>query len=209
MKKFIKRSISILLCLVTCFAFTIVSSATDLGELTYWYSDDDRIGWWTSTPSVYRIPLNSSFSSVFVSGIAWASSQWGNVDGIGFNYATSQSNADILCYGGTITEIQALGIDIEFSSADVGSTKYNNPPKKGTFTYGTETKRGYELVNPIVFILDKDRTLNKVKKTSTHEMGHALGWYGHSTNTSDVMCQDYYGIISLSNRDKQHLAQVY
>lgn len=58
-------------------------------------------------------------------------------------------------------------------------------------------------------IIDKEYTLNQTKKTCTHELGHALGWIGHSGTSSDIMYQSGSSITSLTYRDIQHLSQVY
>ena len=58
-------------------------------------------------------------------------------------------------------------------------------------------------------IIDKGYTLNQTKKTCTHELGHALGWIGHSGTSSDIMYQSGSSITSLTYRDIQHLSQVY
>ena len=58
-------------------------------------------------------------------------------------------------------------------------------------------------------IIDKDRTTDQYKKTCTHELGHALGWAGHSSNTSDIMYSAGSSVTSLTSRDKNHLSQDY
>ena len=58
------------------------------------------------------------------------------------------------------------------------------------------------------YIVDDNRTLNQYKHTATHELGHALGWKGHSPNSADVMYAYSNGIIFLTNRDKKHISSV-
>ena len=45
--------------------------------------------------------------------------------------------------------------------------------------------------------------------TATHELGHALGWAGHSTTSTDIMYAAATSITTLTPRDKRHLTQVY
>lgn len=42
-----------------------------------------------------------------------------------------------------------------------------------------------------------------------HELGHSMGWHGHSTNSSDVMYTYTNDVKTLTSRYKNHLAQVY
>ncbi|WP_139902880.1 matrixin family metalloprotease [Clostridium thermarum] len=60
-----------------------------------------------------------------------------------------------------------------------------------------------------VAIVEQSRTLNGYKKTATHELGHALGWRGHSSSTTDIMYESASTITELTTRDKEHLMQIY
>jgi predicted Zn-dependent protease len=53
------------------------------------------------------------------------------------------------------------------------------------------------------------RTTNQYKKTMTHEIGHLLGWSGHSSNSNDIMYSSGSSITTLTLRDKNHLSQIY
>jgi predicted Zn-dependent protease len=44
---------------------------------------------------------------------------------------------------------------------------------------------------------------------TTHELGDALGWRGHSLDKADVMYKWINNIFILTERDKKHLNQIY
>ena len=71
------------------------------------------------------------------------------------------------------------------------------------------TKTGYRQVSALGCIVDNNRTSAEYIKTALHELGHAVGWNGHSANTSDVMYGYGSSVTVLTNRDKNHLSQVY
>ena len=50
---------------------------------------------------------------------------------------------------------------------------------------------------------------NEYKAAFTHELGHAFGWFGHSTQSGDLMYSDPVGVYTIQNRDKNHLLQVF
>ena len=44
---------------------------------------------------------------------------------------------------------------------------------------------------------------------TVHELGHALGWMGHSTSSSDLMYTYANGLTTPQSRDISHLKQFY
>ena len=58
-------------------------------------------------------------------------------------------------------------------------------------------------------IIDKGLGLNATKCVGMHELGHALGWKDHSSYYFDVMYHSTNNLIALTNRDKNHLVQLY
>ena len=74
---------------------------------------------------------------------------------------------------------------------------------------------GNLISSSVCLIVDHGETLEqqaleqKLKNTVTHEMGHALGWIGHSSNSNDVMYSVRSSISVLTSRDITHLEQVY
>lgn len=80
---------------------------------------------------------------------------------------------------------------------------------EGTWTYGNTSKTGVLISAVEGCIVDKNHSSNEYKETCTHEMGHALGWSGHSGNSSDIMYAYGSSITTLTTNEKNHLSQVY
>ena len=209
--KILRLIISASICITASVtAFSSTSSSVNLGTLSYWESDSSSIGRWSSTPKVYRFPLNSSFSSTFISCVSAAKTQWNTNAGIGLTITDSSSQANIHCYGGTAEEIaEQTGKTAASLSGHSGMTYYNSKTLEGTYTYGSSTKKGYIFSDVLVVVLDLDRDAAYTKKTTIHEIGHALGWMGHSSNSSNVMYQGSTTETTLTTADKRHLQQVY
>ena len=172
-----------------------------------WYSDAYEIGRWTSTPTISRIKLNSNTYFYFEDGFLSAISQWSSAGITTINDGTSDSS-DIVCYGGTSYQIYC-------------ETGYNMPATYTgvTFNYQTQTntRLGYggqtyeimDIYHAIIYIKDIGNNMNMTKNTFIHEVGHSLGWLGHSPFNTDIMYSDNTDIIALTFRDKEHLAQMY
>ena len=65
------------------------------------------------------------------------------------------------------------------------------------------------MTNSKIAIIDKSRTLTEYKNAALHELGHSLGWFEHSSTSTDVMYPYASTVITLTSRDIQQLIQVY
>ena len=141
--------------------------------------------------------------------VSAANTEWKGIRS--FTYASSEDAADIVCYGGTIKEMEAAKVPEQFCEGITGRTKHSNwDVYQYRRTYGTEKKSIYKMSYAIIYVLDKDgRTANQTKKTTIHEFGHALGWFGHSSSDKDVMWQGETSVTKITNRDHDHLSQIY
>lgn len=84
---------------------------------------------------------------------------------------------------------------------------------EGTYTYGSLTKTGKVTTYSKIAIIEKSnpRTDMAYSKTATHELGHALGYAGHSTTKGDIMYTSSTSNTTnaLTTRDINHLKQIY
>lgn len=192
----------ILTCLIILVMLLIVVEAGEiLGDLYYWYSDKSSIGFFYDSPSIF-LDYDSNYPSVGTAA-QYASQQWNNADIS--NYFTSTSSGakiGMFCYDySTLHAIEPLITSSTSGLTDVTATYV------GDFTYNSSTKFGYSHIGAYVFVVTD--VSSNYQKTCTHELGHALGWNGHSSNSSDVMYYATTSITSLTTRDIDHLKQVY
>ena len=209
----------ILLSLIFILLFSLVSvnstyagTSTALGTLSYWYSDKSSIGRWNkSTIKVYRYKINDNGDFYFVNGIEYACDQWMDALDITLSDGSTSaySSAPIKAYGGTKAEINALGVVTISDSESINGKMIYTSTTEGYWTYGSTTITGKKISKATIVILDNDRTVAQYKKTCTHEMGHALGWFGHSSYSTDIMYSKGSSVTSLTTRDKRQLVQVY
>ncbi len=199
--------------LVMCFLLfatfsTTVLADTDLGTLSCWYSDDNRIARWNeSSIDVYVNKINSNGNFYFSMGISEGCSQWDDAINMAVNYSPLNTSALIQYHGGTVDEINEYGEFVVDSSVN-GVTQITKS-LEGTWKYGNTSKKGYLLSSAIGCVVDNDRTTDEYRKTCAHELGHALGWLGHSGNSNDIMFSWGTHKTSLTFRDIDHLSQVY
>jgi len=152
---------------------------------------------------------SSMTTSNFSSYVSHAQSQW-NSAGVSSTGANELSGSQIRIYGGTYDTLKAAQPKLD--KTDAGLAVFTGGQTlEGEWKYGTSYKDGYKIKAPVnVYIVQQSgKTTNGYKKTTTHELGHALGWRGHSSNAKDIMYGVSSEVTSLTTRDKNHLKQVY
>ena len=182
-------------------------------EIDYWYSNEDSIGTWVSIPTIRGKFLGCSFSAplmenYFNNAFNHSRQEWASA-GINttFHFGTITS-ANIACYGGTRTQIQVeTGVYVDTMYA--GLTTYSCS-FLAYLSYGGAIKKLYKMSTGVKVLLPYRPGVAEqgYKNVMLHELGHALGWIGHSTNNGDVMYSFENGNIYLTLRDKRHLKQV-
>jgi predicted Zn-dependent protease len=194
------------------FSLSVAAYASNLGTLSCWYAtytktETSCIGRWAAnTLTVRTIKLNSDTSFRFLPGVNHAASEWKDVLGITINTSSTASTGNIEYYGGTRSEITAYtGYTLPTDSA--GQTRYYYKGEEGTWTYGSSSKTGY--LFSFIYCYMVDASDDYEYNVATHELGHALGWMGHTPNSSAVMYHTESSVITLTNIDKNHLSQVY
>lgn len=172
----------------------------------YWCSDSDRVGYWRTPPTYYAENVTPSGDFYFEDGRSTALSQWSNALEISI-LAASESNADICIYGGTKTDLEVL-YNVSLSTYN-GLTVFGRPVNEETVCCNGEFKTIAYMLYAKIYIVSKGNDINTLKKTVTHELGHALGYLGHSSVNTDVMYSSGHNSYTLKSNDINHLKQIY
>ncbi len=186
-----------------------------IGTLNYWNSDSNTIAYWPTSPLIYTECDSTKTSSVFCSsfnaGVATATAVWGNALGLDSS-TTSLSLADIEIYGLSAAEYEdKTGKPWPVSS--VGLTVPDSNPY-GVACFGNTIKWIGKYTHAKVYILFiPTASQDEIISTTTHEMGHALGYYGHSPTSTELMFfasnSTNSTIYTLTVNEINHLAQIY
>ena len=223
-----KKTKLILLSLLLTIAFVgsdspqVVHAKTYLDTLYVWHSDISVISKWECSYfniSAVNMQVNGTgFYTYFIQGMLNAASEWSSVIGSYPIVSGYDSNtATFKVYGGTPTELATLN---DFDSNDFSSGVYGvtkdiiEPSYLGDYRYYDGSSYtdicGQKKESVLSCVVNwTGVSENRVKCSCLHETGHALGWEGHSTGTSDVMTSSPTDLTSLTNSDKGHLSQVY
>lgn len=198
--------LTIALVLILIFSLSLTANAA---TLQYWYSDANTIGKWSSSPQVWYSKRNNNSSFAFLSGLLNGESVWNDALGTSIDVSSSYTSAPVKYYGGTRAQINALNIFEPVPEEQLGAS-YHTCESGGYHTYLGNTKVWYYETEIWGYVVDRtDMNYNNYIKTGSHEIGHAMGWHGHSTNTSWVMTEGKLENTALSDEESNHLAQIY
>lgn len=199
---------TLVLVILFSFTFTLPVSA---GTLNYWYSDSDRIGKWTSSPTIWYSKIDPNPQFPFVAGLQHGRNIWNNALGTSITISSSATNAPIKFYGGTKAQLDALNIFNPIATSNLGRTVYTNITYRGTHTYNFSPRYWYSYNRIDGFVVSRtDMSYNNYLKTASHEVGHAMGWRGHPTNRPTwIMQQGKLENTTFKQGERNHLLQIY
>lgn len=159
---------------------------------------------------------NTATNNRLISEIANSATAWKN--GLGISLSSNSSNtsssngfvvwcgtrSDLLAEGATISTKQAGFTYIDDKYSYVGSASYKSG--SSTITVGVYK---FSATVPVYVRTDGYSSGGSTANTIAHEMGHALGWYGHSKSQSLLMYKSSSSKTSPTSSDIAHLKQVY
>lgn len=184
---------------------------TYLGRLSTWNNcENSRVARWNSGIKVYQQDIGSVSNPYFAEACSTAYSQWSSALDISISKVSSGSSADIEWYTASYDDL--LEKNIVLGNGMVGITKYNSQELEliGYYLYNNSAKFLFDMVPSTIYVLyTPGKSLERYKNTCTHELGHALGYMGHSASSADIMYYLDKNAYTLTNNEKEHLIQVY
>ena len=230
---FLKKIVSLVLCLAVficaltsnVFADSYVWYATDMGE----YEGDYRLYYWNNIPSTVYVFTFSGVSVYYETGMRNSISQWNSALNRSMVYTANSAESSarastIKFFSGTKEQLSDLGIfDYNFAKSELfagyaQSVLYRD--SSGDFAVDYRWVYKYILSSSTCFVREFDDIRNagltSITNESTyyrfvclHEMGHAMGWYGHSSDNSGVMRSGIHPTTTLRSSDILHISQFY
>lgn len=159
-----------------------------------WNSDRTNAGYWETNPTLYREKIDTSPYFYFNNGNNSAVDQWSNALDISFPSA-SKDEAKIKSYGATRSYFSTyMGKTFDASTAGLTDFSWYTSNYK-TLNYDGSTKNVYRMAGATIYILSEGYNNETQMNIVVHEFGHALGCFGHSPDSTDVMyayCQPQY-----------------
>ena len=213
---------------LTTFLFLVeyAYATPNLGEFSYWYSNDSSVGYMASSSvkvacslsTTCQMPSNTLLSLTNYGFNAWASSE--NLS------LTSGTTTDYnwLSWGISRTEATNAGIPVNAE----GATVCENRTFVANATYQGLTKKVYSISKGrTYFIWDNigsgtaktsDYSQTKWNAIGAHEFGHECGYFGHDINSTIIdnslmnpytnTYYDAWGVTIPQTRDLRHMGNM-
>lgn len=186
-----------------------------------WHSDANRVGFWPGTINVHTHTLGTvSNGFSFHYRMLEAQRAWPNALGVTITGVTQAANAQIRSWGGTAQNIADHLGRLTFPYEGLAEIVWWTP-RAGTITVGGVTRNAYELASHNRMWVRQRSTaaswtqddINRTRNTTAHELGHVLGYIGHSPrvaeNNQDVMWWTNHAGFTLRQNEIRHLRQIY
>ena len=138
------------------------------------------------------------------------------------NHENNQANADIIAYGGKRSTLQLLYPDLGVGYSEAGGAYPPSHVIAGTLTIAGTTRqvRAYNTntQKAEMYVIDEypsygQKEINEILNTTMHELGHNLGYHGHSPNVTannqDIMWEKVHEHTTIKQLENRHLHQIY
>jgi predicted Zn-dependent protease len=179
---------------------------------------DGEINWvgvWPENINIHTQTLGTVSSGFqFATRMSESRSDWSGALNVTFGTASSATNAQIRALGGTTAGLEEFrgfwnpnwaGLAEHPTLTDTGSITISNTIRTVRQSSGQSR----------MFVLEMYTSwgtweTNVTRMVTTHELGHSLGYWGHSTaDSTDVMWFQAHAHFSLNDNERKHLRQIY
>lgn len=198
------------------FTVSVCASYPNLGStISTWNNiEGDRVAHWANDNLPQYIFVSSDGNddlTLITPAIQYAIDLWNNALSLNMTLTSNINDADIVIEakaGSGFSNHPDLS-DLANDSAKLGLTNMNYS-YEGYYTHNTQGKKivGIMTEATVGIAVDRITTQAKARWTVMHELGHALGYIGHSGTDTDVLYYKY-NTNNLSSAEISHLKQIY
>lgn len=173
-----------------------------------WNCDSGHVGFWPSTINVHTHTLGPvSDTFVYHYRMLQAQREWNNALNVPIVGVTQATNAQIRSFGGTRAHIDAFRNEGPSGWAGLAEFAPNTPEQvitvrgvsRGVHRFFDQSR---------IFTVERPNA-DEVLMVAIHELGHALGYWGHSSSSHDVMWQWVSTNTTLQTNERRHMRQIY
>ena len=186
-----------------------------------WHSYDNEVHFWPGTVNVHTRTIGTvSPAFQFGARVTEARHAWGSALGINIGTAT-RNNAQIVATGGPRRDVELDQGSRVGTTAWTGLARRATRRHEATLNIGGANRRVYRLSGQAqMWVVQRSTAAvwpqndhNRTRKTTIHELGHTLGYWGHSPtrpgNNQDVMWYSSTPHVTLQPTERRHLRQIY
>lgn len=183
-----------------------------------WHSDGSWVGFWPGTIRVHSQTIGR-VSTGFRLGtwVGYSRAAWGNALGVTIHPSDNPQTAQIRVFGGLREEVERHRGDRVGSTDWTGIARHATRTRVGTITAGNAVRGVYRYSGQAsMWVVQRSTAttwsqdnINRSRKTISHELGHTLGFHGHSPSNIDVMWHANTPHFTLQYRERRHLRQIY
>jgi len=188
------------------------------GRWLIWHSDSHEVSFWQGAIGVHSITVGTvSAGFQFHTQVTNARLDWGQAIGVPINLSLAPSLAQIRAFGGTRASMEFADGREPGWSTGIGGWAITPRTHHATII-GNGTVRQVNRTNgqASFFVIElstaatwtaANREMSQM--TTSHELGHNLGFHGHSNHATDVMFPSVHRHYRVNPTEGQHLRQIY
>ena len=182
-----------------------------------WHCTSRNVGFWPGPINVYKRTFGRMSNSFhFYDWMDASRAHWGSALGVHIGRASSPGYAQIRATGGSYNTLNHI-LGGGFEDGWGGVAFFPERTRVATITADNQTRNVLRFwdqspmyVLQVSYTHDwRDWRVNEGRMATTHELGHSLGYWGHSPDDGYVMWHQVRENFILQPNEIRHLRQIY